>query len=324
MASTGIDIPEFEEEHIIPQVTYPKIKGKERMVPRIPIGNVEFSEPSTPDSKRAEPSGFIHPPSETSSNRHMPNENTPVLQQLEDKRREIDKMQSILRAPLNNMTTQSNSESMDDYIHRIPTQAQTRIHSERSAALGAPTNVNWSNKTSSEVQEKVPFGRSARYVPVATRPLSANETDGVSSGARPPTARPLLLDSKNRITGRNSMNTATSRPPNMSAIPPAQTPQRTMVTFKPRAPVAPVVAPAHAQRLVRPSIALLSSTDTTESRILNIINFAQESVVNEPPYPAAVSKSMSKLTPSNYSGSSSFKDFERFVTRLLHHFTAVC
>ena len=71
MASTGIDIPEFEEEHIVPQVTYPKIKGKEHMLPRIPIENVEFSEPSTPDSKRAEPSGFIHPPSETSSNRHI-------------------------------------------------------------------------------------------------------------------------------------------------------------------------------------------------------------------------------------------------------------
>ena len=56
------------------------------MVPRIPIGNVEFSEPSTPDSKQAESSGFIHSPSETSFNRHMPDENTAVLQQLEDKR----------------------------------------------------------------------------------------------------------------------------------------------------------------------------------------------------------------------------------------------
>src|ERR1700677_3419439 len=60
--------------------------------------------------------------------------------------------------------------------------------------------------------------------------------------------------------------------------------------------------------------------DTTKSRILNMINFARESMTNEPPYPAAVSKLMGKLTPSNYSGSSSFKDFERFVTGLLHHF----
>src|SRR6202453_577479 len=60
--------------------------------------------------------------------------------------------------------------------------------------------------------------------------------------------------------------------------------------------------------------------DTTKSRILNMINFARESVANEPPYPAAVSKLMGKLTPLNYSGSSSFEDFERFVTRLLHHF----
>src|ERR1700677_673163 len=131
------------------------------MVPRIPIGNVEFSEPSTPDSKQAELSGFIHPPSKTSSNKHMPDENTTVLQQLEDRRREINEMQSILCAPLNNLTAQSNSESMDDYIHRIQTQAQTRIRRERSAALGAPTNVNWSNKTSPEVREKVPFSRSA-------------------------------------------------------------------------------------------------------------------------------------------------------------------
>src|ERR1700677_3582074 len=97
IASMGIDLPDFEEEHIVPQVTYPTIKGKEHMAPRIPIGNVEFSEPSTPDSKRAEPSGFIHPPSETSSNRHMPDENTAVLQQLENRHREIDEMQSILR-----------------------------------------------------------------------------------------------------------------------------------------------------------------------------------------------------------------------------------
>src|SRR5271154_4822750 len=115
MALMGIVLPEFEEEHIVPQSTYPKIKGKERMVPRTPIENVEFSEPSTPDSKRAEPSGFIDPPSETSSNRHKPDENTTVLQQLEDRRREIDEMQSILRAPLNNLTARSNGESMDDY-----------------------------------------------------------------------------------------------------------------------------------------------------------------------------------------------------------------
>src|ERR1700677_4162485 len=133
-------------------------------------------------------------------------------------------------------------------------------------------------------------------------------------------ARPLLLDPKNRITGINSMNAAAGRLPNMSAIPPAQTPQCTMVTFEPRAPVAPIVAPAHARQPVRPSIAPLSSTDTTESRILNIINFARESMANEPPYPAAVSKSMDKLTPPNYSGSSSFEDFEQFVTGLLHHF----
>src|ERR1700677_2727501 len=130
MASTGIVLPEFEEEHNVSQITNPKIKGKELRVPRIPIENVEFSEPSTPDSKRAELSGFIHPPSETSPNRHLPDDSTTVLQQLEDKRREIDEMQSILQALLNNMTAQSNGESMDDYIHRSQTQAQTRIRSE--------------------------------------------------------------------------------------------------------------------------------------------------------------------------------------------------
>src|ERR1700677_2232186 len=107
MASTGIELANFEEEHFVSQVIYPTTKGKEHMIPMIPMENVDFSEPSTPDSKRAELSGFIHPPSKTSSNRHMPDENTAVLQQLEDKRREIDEMQSILWAPLNNLTTRS-------------------------------------------------------------------------------------------------------------------------------------------------------------------------------------------------------------------------
>src|ERR1700677_2208944 len=97
MASTGIELPEFEEEHFISQVTDPKTKGKECMVPMIPIENVEFLEPSTPDSKQAEPSGFIHPPSETSPNRHLPDDSATVLQQLEDKPQEINEMQSILQ-----------------------------------------------------------------------------------------------------------------------------------------------------------------------------------------------------------------------------------
>src|SRR6202453_2933075 len=60
--------------------------------------------------------------------------------------------------------------------------------------------------------------------------------------------------------------------------------------------------------------------DTTKLRTLDMINFTRESVANEPLYPAVVSKSMGKLMPPNYSGSSSFEDFERFITRLLHHF----
>ena len=73
MASTGIVLPEFEEEHNVSQITNPKIKGKELRVPRIPIENVEFSEPSTPDSKRAKLSGFIHPPSKILPTRHLSN-----------------------------------------------------------------------------------------------------------------------------------------------------------------------------------------------------------------------------------------------------------
>ena len=82
MVSTGMDLPSFEEECFVPQVIYPLTKGKEHM---IPIEDTGLSEPSTPDSKRAKPSGFIHPLSESSSSKQLPNDSTIVLQQLEDK-----------------------------------------------------------------------------------------------------------------------------------------------------------------------------------------------------------------------------------------------